>query len=140
MGAAAIFRAIHSLDVKVDAIIVEAVFDKLLNTVENRFKAMGVPVFPSAHLLVFWGGLQTESNGFDHNPVDYAKVVNVPILFLHGENDTKARLFEARKVYESIPVADKRLSIFPDTAHELHLARFPEKWKNEVMGFLNMHL
>jgi uncharacterized protein len=43
MGAAAILRAVHDCDVKPDAIIVEAVFDNLLNTVRHRFELMGVP-------------------------------------------------------------------------------------------------
>ena len=58
MGAVAILRAVHSCGVQPDAIIVEAVFDQMLNTVRHRFEAMGMTSFPSAELLVFWGGRQ----------------------------------------------------------------------------------
>lgn len=58
MGGAAIMRAIDVNDIQPDAIIIEAVFDKMLSTVQNRFSAMGLPSFPGAHLLVFWGGVQ----------------------------------------------------------------------------------
>jgi len=53
MGAAAVLRAVARCGVQPDAIIVESVFDNMLNTVRHRFEAMGVPSFPGAQLLVF---------------------------------------------------------------------------------------
>jgi dipeptidyl aminopeptidase/acylaminoacyl peptidase len=103
MGAAAVLRAVHSCGIIPDAIIVEAVFDRMLSTVRNRFKLMGVPSFPCAELLVFWGGRQFGFNGFKHNPVDYAASVRCPILFLHGTADSRAHLAEARHVYDAVP-------------------------------------
>ena len=38
------------------AVVVESVFDRLLSTAENRFHSMGIPAFPMARLLIFWGG------------------------------------------------------------------------------------
>jgi uncharacterized protein len=107
MGGAAILRAVSSCGVRPDAIIVEAVFDKMLNTVRHRFEAMGVPSFPSAELLVFWGGRQAGFNGFAHNPVQYAASVTCPILFLHGATDARAHIEEARRVFAAVP-APKR--------------------------------
>ena len=56
MGAAAILRAVHAHAIQPEGVILESVFDTLLNTVRHRFRAMEVPAFPSAELLVFWGG------------------------------------------------------------------------------------
>jgi uncharacterized protein len=103
MGAAAVLRAIHSYGVRPDAVIAEAVFDTMLHTVQHRFKAMGVPSFPSAELLICWGGVQNGFNGFKHNPVDYAASVRCPILFLHGTADPRDRVEEARRVFRSAP-------------------------------------
>ena len=139
MGSVAILRAVHSHAVKTDAIIAEMVFDRLLNTVKNRFRLLGAPTFPGAQLLVFWGGLQAGFNGFTHNPIDYAQAVNVPTLFLHGENDNRAKLQDAYSVYESVP-ALKQFSVFPDAVHESLLARHPEIWKKETIGFLAQYL
>ncbi len=139
MGAAAIFRAVHSHQISADAIIVEAIFDRLLSTVKNRFHILGVPAFPGAHILVFWGGLQAGFNGFLHNPADYARSVKIPTLFLHGENDDRAKLQDTYTVYEKVPAA-KHLSVFPDTVHESHLARHPEKWEKDIMAFLAAYI
>ena len=135
MGAVAILRAIHNNAVHPDAIVAEAVFDKLLNTVRHRFEAMGVPSFPSAELLVFWGGYQVGFNGFRHNPVQYAKDVTCPILFLHGANDPRARIPEARNVFAAVP-GFKRFKEFPDIGHEAGVVRYPDAWKNAVSQFL----
>jgi pimeloyl-ACP methyl ester carboxylesterase len=121
--------------VKPDAIIVEAVFDKLLNTVRHRFEAMKTPSFPSAELLVFWGGAQSGFNGFAHNPVDYARSVRCPILFLHGEDDPRAHVEEARRVYNAVPGV-KQFREFPHVGHAATVNRFPVEWKHTVEDFL----
>ncbi len=82
MGSA--FGAIAVNGVRPDAIIVECPFDRLLSTASNRFAAMGLPAFPAAHLLIFWGGVQQGFNAFRHNPVEYARNVACPVLLLHG--------------------------------------------------------
>ena len=53
MGAAAILRAVHSCGVQPDAIIVEAVFDRMLATVGHRFEVMGLPSFPGLKCLFY---------------------------------------------------------------------------------------
>jgi alpha-beta hydrolase superfamily lysophospholipase len=135
MGAAAILRAVHSCGVQPDAIIVEAMFDRMLNTVRHRFEAMGVPSFLSAELLVFWGGRQAGFNGFGHNPVQYAASVDCPILFLHGAADPRAHIEEARRVF-AVVHAPKRFREFPAIGHEASVVRFPGEWKEAVAHFL----
>ena len=51
MGAVSIMRAVHAEEVYPDGVILEAVFDRMISTVRNRFDTMGVPSFPSAELL-----------------------------------------------------------------------------------------
>ncbi len=135
MGACAVLRAVHSCGVRPDAILIEAVFDRMLTTVQHRFEAMKIPSFPCAQLLIFWGGRQIGFNGFSHNPMDYAAAVNCPALFLHGTLDPRAHIEEARRVFEAVP-SFKRFAEFPDCGHEAAAKRFPEKWKDAVGPFL----
>ena len=136
MGAVAILRAVDRYHISPNAIIVEAVFDSMLNTVRNRFSSMGIPSFPGAQLLLFWGGQQFGFDGFTNNPVDYAKAVTSPILFLHGAKDQRARLEQGRRVFDAVPGA-KQFVEFPDAEHESYVERFPEKWKQAVGEFLS---
>jgi dipeptidyl aminopeptidase/acylaminoacyl peptidase len=135
MGAAAILKAVAELGVEPDGVIVEAVFDKLLSTVRNRFVAMRVPSFPAAELMVFWGGWQMGFRGFDHQPVEYAKSLTCPALFLHGADDPRATVSEARRVYDAVPT-EKRFVEVPATGHEAYVSRCPEEWDWAVRSFL----
>lgn len=87
MGGVAILRALHTESLKPDGIIIEGVFDETLHAVQHRFEAMGLPSFPSAQLLLFWGGRQFDFSPFSHNPVDYASAVTCSAVFLHGSED-----------------------------------------------------
>lgn len=135
MGAAAVLRALNRQTIHPDAIILEAVFDTLLNTVRNRFNAMGVPAFPSAQLMLFWAGWQFDFDAFSHNPVDYARQLSCPVLFLHGTADPRAQLDEARRVFAAAP-APKKFYEFSEVGHEDYAARFPDQWKLVVGNFL----
>jgi alpha-beta hydrolase superfamily lysophospholipase len=138
MGAVAILRAIDQGSVKPDAIIIEAVFDTMLNTVRNRFQAMGIPAFPSAQLLVFWGGRQFGFDGFKHNPIVYARGVTCPTLVLHGTDDPRARIEEGRRVYAALP-ASKRFAALPAIGHESYIFRHRQQWMDTVREFLKSH-
>lgn len=102
MGSAAVLRAVADGLVRPDGLILECPFDRLVTTVGHRFTAMGLPTFPFAHMLVFWGGFQHGFDGFAHNPVDYARSVRSPALVLQGTEDTRVSGQEARAVSESM--------------------------------------
>ncbi len=64
MGAAAVLKAVADDKLQPAALILECPFDSLIGTVRHRFTSRGVPSFPLADLLVFWGGAQEGFNGF----------------------------------------------------------------------------
>ena len=136
MGGVAILRAVCQDGIKPDGVMVEAVFDTMISTVRHRFAAMGVPSFPGAELLVFWGGFQTGFNAFSHNPVAYAKSLTCPALFMHGTDDPRARVEEGRRVFSAVPGSRKWFKEFPAVGHESYLSRFPGDWKATVEPFL----
>ena len=135
MGAAAILRAISVQGVQPRAIILEAVFDRLLNTTKNRFHSMNLPGFPFAEMLLFWGGQEYGFNGFAHNPMAYAASVHCPTLLMHGQDDPRACLQDAEAVFLEL-AGPKTFFVFPDTAHESYLARAPDLWNRQVESFL----
>jgi len=67
--------------------------------------------------------------------VEYARRVSCPILFMHGSNDPRARIEEARQVFDVVS-ARKKFKQFPGTGHEGYIARFPLEWEQTVGGFL----
>jgi alpha-beta hydrolase superfamily lysophospholipase len=139
MGAAAVLRALSLGSVSPAAAVLECPFDRLLSTVENRFAAMNVPSFPLARLLVFWGGIQHGFNGFDHNPANYARKVNTPVLLLHGEDDRRVTRDQVEEIARNLS-GPSELQFFPGIAHESYVAKNAERWKRCVGGFLSAHV
>ena len=135
MGGAALLRAVAVNGVKPDAVIVEATFDSLLNTGKNRFRSMRLSSWPFAELMLFWGSVQSGFNFFSHNPVDYARSVNCPTLILHGENDERVTLDEARTIASAIGTK-ARLVAFSGVPHMPIVDARPDQWRREVANFL----
>jgi alpha-beta hydrolase superfamily lysophospholipase len=139
MGGAAILRSIAALGVKPDGVILESVFGRMLGAVRNRFDAIGVPSFPGAELLVFWGSVQLGFSGFDHNPEEYAPACDCPALALHGAEDRHARPEGAEAIYKNLK-GTKELVIFAEAGHtSLHKVA-PQRWRDCVGQFLTKQL
>lgn len=136
MGAAAVLRALSWQPLATEAIMLESPFDRLLSTVEARFASTGLPSFPAAQLMVFWGGVQHGYNGFDHNPVAYARRVTCPTLLLHGDRDNRVSCRQIQSIYQNLG-GEKYLHIFEGLGHQSFAAPRPEEWKECVADFLH---
>lgn len=135
MGAAAVLHAVHRGTVSAAGLILECPFDRLLSTAGNRFRLMGLPEFPFAHLLVFWGGAQLGFNGLAHNPADYAKSVRCPTVLLQSDRDDRVTLEQSGRMAANLD-AYGRMVVFAGLGHESYLAAQPEKWREEVRALL----
>lgn len=135
MGAVAIARAIALYGVEATATILECPFDRLISAVRHRLQVVGVPAFPLAELIVFWGSLEYGSNGFTHNPIEYARSLACPSLVMRGDRDPRVTREEVMGFVDNLR-GDKRFISVPGAGHEL-LADFnPELWQQEVETFL----
>ena len=135
MGGAAVLRAVAALGVRPDAVVVESVFARMLGAARNRFALMGVPSFPSAELLVFWGGVRAGIPGFGHNPAEYARACACPALVLHGAEDRHALPEEGKAIHDNL-AGRKELVVVPGAGHTSLLGAAPEQWRPAVRDFL----
>jgi alpha-beta hydrolase superfamily lysophospholipase len=136
MGAVAVMRAIAVEGITPTAVILESPFDSLLNTVRHRFAAMGVPSFPAAELLVFWGGVQQGIDGFAHNPAEYAKAIRCPVLLMQGEADKRVTVPDAAAIFANLP-GQKAFVVFPQAIGHGSLAQDDaSQWRQQAQQFL----
>ncbi|MGV3754082.1 MAG: alpha/beta hydrolase [Verrucomicrobiota bacterium] len=135
LGAAAILLAVAHEGVAPDGLILECPFNSLLTTTGNRFRAMKLPAFPLAHLLVFWGGKQHGFDGFTHDPAEYAQAVKCPTLLLIGDTDARVTLADIEAVRKNLP-RDSGFHVFKDTGHESYLKKHSDGWKSELSAYL----
>ena len=136
MGAAAILRAIHQHYVSPKGIIIECPFGTMYGAVAIRFKMMGIPAFPMAHLLMFWGGAENGFWAYGHNPEVYAKSVSCPALLMYGEKDDRVTRAETDAIYNNL-AGPKQLLLFPEAGHEDYLKKYHNKWRESVGVFLS---
>jgi pimeloyl-ACP methyl ester carboxylesterase len=136
LGAAAIMKAVHDDTLQVSGLILECPFGTMLQTVKNRFKILGVPSTPLAHLLVFWGGTINGFNAFSHNPETYAASITTPVLLMHGAEDPKVTAGEIDRIYNNLK-GSRRLVTFQNTGHSNYLLNNKEAWVQAVDSFLN---
>jgi len=135
MGAVAIMKAVDDYQMPVTSLLIECPFSTLLQTAENRFEIMGVPSFPLANLLVFWGGVQNGFNAFAHDPVDYARDIRLPALLMYGEKDKKVKPEETAAIFNNL-AGPKALVTFPEAGHENYLTEYKNEWTAAVSQFL----
>lgn len=136
MGAASILRAISVYDLQPSHAIIECPFATMYWTTCNRFRNMGVPAFPTAGLLVFWGGLQGGFNAFAHAPYQYADKVKVPTLLMYGEQDKNVDRAEIDLIFSHLK-GQKKLVTFPDVGHQSYLPLYGEEWEEAVSSFIS---
>ena len=136
MGGAAILRAVAVEAVAPDAIIVESVFDRLVNAAGMRFTAMGLPPRPLADRLLFWGGRHWGFDAFSHNPSDYARSVYCPALLIFGDSDARVGKDQAVAIHQNL-TGSKSLVIIPGMGHQTAITAAPETWNREVAAFLS---
>lgn len=135
MGAAASVRAVAELGAKPDGVILASIFDRMTGAIGARFNAMGLPAWPSAQVLAFWGGAQQGMNALAWNPVDLAPKVHVPALVLHGADDTRAPVAMASNVVAKL-AGPAELALFAGAAHESLYRRDPVRWREVVAPWL----
>lgn len=135
MGAVAIMKALSDHELPVSSIILECPFGTMLETVQSRFRNIGLPSFPMAHLLMFWGGIQNGFNAFAHNPTDYARNIEVPTLLLYGAQDIKVSREEIDNIRSNLP-GESYLKVYPEAGHENFLIKYQEDWLTDVEDFL----
>ncbi|HEY3902154.1 MAG TPA: alpha/beta hydrolase [Chthoniobacter sp.] len=139
LGAAAILRAEHLRSITPAALILESPYDRLLTTVDHRFSALGIPAFPLANLLVFWGGEQLGFDGFAMNPVDYARDVRCPTLLFAGEKDFRVGVPNARAIAQALG-SHGTFELLAGQGHASYLTRTPDEWRQSVHSFLGTNL
>lgn len=134
LGAAAILKAVSD-GAQPASVMLECPFATLLGAVQNRFYMVGVPDWPLAQIMTFWGGTIHGFNAFRHNPQDYARSVKCPALLMWGEADDRVTRAETDAIYAAL-AGPKTLVTFHDVGHENYLRAEKESWTSAVRAFL----
>jgi alpha-beta hydrolase superfamily lysophospholipase len=136
MGAAAVLKAVADHELRPSGLILESPFVSLIVTVRHRFAGLGIPPFPLADLLVFWGGFQSGFNALEYRPAASASRIDLPTLLMSGGSDPWVRPDETRAIFDALK-GPKTLELFAGVGHVPCLRERPEEWKDAVGRFLD---
>jgi uncharacterized protein len=135
MGAVAMLRAAGDLHIPADGLILECPYGSMLSAAQNRFRIMGVPSFPSAQLLVFWGGVHNGFWAFNNNSYDFAEGIKIPTLIVYGKHDERAKEKENLKIYDHLKGRKQIVSF--NAGHESYYCSDTTLWKSTMASFLD---
>ena len=117
MGSVAALRAMALWGVRPTAAILESPFDRLTTAIRRRCELVGIPATPISQLLCVWGGVQHGFDPFRHNPTDYARAVECPVILLRGEKDTRVQEADLRAIAVEFP-QQPVCETFPGAGHD----------------------
>jgi pimeloyl-ACP methyl ester carboxylesterase len=137
MGSVAVLKAVAQENIQPQAIILELPFARFLDSVRSRLRQVNIPTFPMAELIVFWGSIQHQANGFSHNPVTYANRVKCPTLLFHGKLDKWTTVAEVEEIASNLRFY-KQLVIFPTAGHAILVSVDKKLWYQNVDKFLEL--
>ena len=141
MGAAAIIKSQSEYNLPVRAIIAEASYGKMLDTIDIRAKMFGLGILskPASYNFLFWLGCINGFNAYKMNPEDYVKNIHIPLLIACGGKDQYIPQSETKRIYDNAASKQKFLKLYPDCAHELYLEKYPDQWRQNISSFLDSH-
>jgi alpha-beta hydrolase superfamily lysophospholipase len=134
IGAAAVLQSNRLYLIQpFSGVALEAPFDDLPALVRSQVRAAGLPEWPAADLLLYWGGKQHQCDGFAHRPVSDAAFVDRPARVLHGSVDPVATPAMAEAVCEQFYGPKKRICF--DGAGPM-IRSDPARWEAAMAEFL----
>ena len=140
MGSATVLAASgeEDLPVQVKGIIADCGYDSARNILAYQMKHTAhLPVKP---FLSQCEAVCKKKAGFAFNeftPVEQVKKAKVPILFIHGEDDTMVPVEMAHTLYDAC-ASKKKLLIVKNAKHAESIAIAPDEYRKTVREFFNI--
>jgi fermentation-respiration switch protein FrsA (DUF1100 family) len=140
MGGAVVIRAAARIPI-IKAIVAESAYTSLEDNLEQGVRALtGLPPFPFAPLVVWFGERETGADITMVRPIDdLDQIPPRSIMFIHGEQDPIVEVNNSRKLYEAAS-EPKEILIISNAGHGGLLDKNPELFQSRVVDFLNTYL
>ncbi|WP_160673795.1 alpha/beta hydrolase [Clostridium sp. C8-1-8] len=113
-----------------------SVKDQLEYELKRMYKLPAFPIIPSTSLLT---QIKAGYNFSDASAIKQVEKTKVPMLFIHGGNDTFVPTEMVHKVYDACKT-DKDLLIIDGATHAASLAKDPYTYKKKVEEFVSKYI
>jgi alpha-beta hydrolase superfamily lysophospholipase len=140
MGGATVLLAAARLP-EVRAVIAESAYSSIEENLNESIQGLtGLPPFPFAPLVVFFGQLDAGIDIRLVRPVDVvAQISPRPLLLIHGEQDQTILAENSRRLYAAAR-EPKELYLLPAAGHGGFLQAEPVEYPRRILAFLEKSL
>ena len=140
MGAATVLLAAVKLP-EVRAVIAESAYSSVEDNIAEGVRGLtGLPPFPFAPLIVFFGEREAGVDIRSVRPLDVVGQISPrPLLLIHGELDSLILVENSRRLYAAAR-EPKELYILPNAGHGGFLQAAPQEYPRRILVFLEKYL
>jgi uncharacterized protein len=140
MGGAIVLLAAAQMP-EIAAVITQSAYSSIEdNIAEGVQELTGLPPFPFAPLVIFFGQREAGVDIRAVRPVDVIRQIGPrPVLLIHGENDALIPVQNAQRLYDAAQ-EPKQLYILPGTAHGGFLQAAPDEYPRRTLAFLDEYV
>ncbi len=140
LGGATVLRAMSSLP-DVVGVVAECAYSSIEeNIAEGVERITGLPPFPFAPLIIFFGQQETGARISDVRPIDdVIRLAPRPVLFMHGDQDTLIDVSNSRRMFAAAG-EPKQLVIFPGAIHGGLHQQDAALFTDSLLAFLDTYL
>jgi len=120
-GSVVIYTAAHFPDIK--CLITESAFFSYKNVIKNwSWGRLKVPYFPLVLMTLYFVKMKLKVDTELYSPSHNVMKLNIPVLFINGDNDDIVPVSEAKKLFDYCSSKEKDLWIVKGSSH----AKCPE--------------
>jgi fermentation-respiration switch protein FrsA (DUF1100 family) len=125
------------------AAFIESAFARTREPIELKLGMDGVPIIVQK-LLFFWFSNLPERDILQNNPIEYIRAIDVPLFFVHSQEDLEVRPEDSQEMYERArkehPEISAELWISPGTDHASTPGEFPVEYTERLVKFFSKAL
>lgn len=123
----------------IKGIILDSAFISYKEIYANHFIEEGHALFPVFYQVWFWFRLFTHCNINESRPELYLPKLNIPVVFIWGENDAYCHPDKSKELFEKCGSPDKKVEWFAGAPHSRVRLSDEEHYDKVVSGFLRAH-
>lgn len=120
----------------VDRIVVDGVFLNFKESYRRHYLDLGHKIFPVFHLIWFWFKMYTGVSVNKASPLEAAKKLDRPILYIHTKKDKYSLPENAQIVFDNTKSEHKKLVWFDVGSHSHIRNHAEEKYDQTIKEFL----
>jgi dipeptidyl aminopeptidase/acylaminoacyl peptidase len=138
-GATVILAAAHYPQVR--AMVAESTYTSVEDNVADSVRALtGLPAFPFAPLIVWFGEREADLDIGQVSPVDVIGTISPrAVMIVHGEQDSVLPAKNAERLYAAAG-EPKELYLVPGADHYGLVQAQPEEYPRRIVGFFDRYL